>query len=160
MDIKIIYHYNLENKVRMSEDGNNMVKALAGVASFALVSVIGLGTIYVAQNKEASKVEAKAKEELRRQRIKYRQQYRRTSEYQRKKQIYEEKKRQYEESLQEYAYFDENDEMVIKKVTEAQQENLPQGYVKVDNGKVGAQFKVDKDMTGEAFISNLEEINK
>ena len=43
-------------------------------------------------------------------------------------------------SLQEYAYFNENDEMVVTRLTKQQEENLPAGYVKVNKGAPAAKF--------------------
>ena len=62
--------------------------------------------------------------------------------------------------MQEFACFDDNDEMIIKKLTPQQAENPPKGFVRVKNGTTGPQYKVDGTLTGEAAISNLENICK
>ena len=62
--------------------------------------------------------------------------------------------------MQEVAYFDANDEMVITKVDGANAENLPEGYVRVNRGEPVGHYKVGKELTGEAFIKNLENVNK
>lgn len=56
------------------------------------------------------------------------------------------------------AYFNDNDEMVIDKISRSTV-NLPQGYVKLNRSET-VNFKVERDMTGEKFIENLERINK
>ena len=52
--------------------------------------------------------------------------------------------------------------MIIKKVdrAEVEQGKLPAGCVKVQRGEQVGTYRVTKDMTGETFISNLEQINK
>ena len=62
--------------------------------------------------------------------------------------------------MQEVAFFNENDEMVITKVDCDQADELPAGFVKVNRGDPVGHYKVTKDMTGEAFITNLENVNK
>ena len=37
---------------------------------------------------------------------------------------------------------------------------MPAGFVKTHKGQPGSQFKVKGDLTGDAFITNLENINK
>lgn len=54
---------------------------------------------------------------MRQERRKYRDRYRQTAEYQRRIQLHEERTKQREAQLQEVAYFNENDEMVITKVS-------------------------------------------
>ena len=58
------------------------------------------------------------------------------------------------------AFFNENDEMVITKISNEEGETLPEGYVKVNRGEPVGHYKVPKDLQGEAFITNLETINK
>ena len=62
--------------------------------------------------------------------------------------------------MQEVAHFNENDEMVITKLDISQTADLPAGYVKINRGEPVGHYKVSKDMQGEAFITNLENINK
>ena len=62
--------------------------------------------------------------------------------------------------MQEVAHFNENDEMVISKLDLSQTAELPAGYVKINRGEPVGHYKVSKDMQGEAFITNLETINK
>lgn len=50
--------------------------------------------------------------------------------------------------------------MVLTKVSGDGSEPLPEGYVKVNRGEPIGHYKVTKDMSGEAFITNLETINK
>ena len=98
--------------------------------------------------------------QARQERRKYRERYRQTAEYQRRKQLHEEKKREREARLQEVAHFNENDEMVLTKIDVSQTADLPAGYVRVNRGDPVGHYKVSKDMQGEAFITNLENINK
>ena len=59
------------------------------------------------------------------------------------------------------AYFNENDEMVITKVDLRKTDGAtPAGFVKVNLDQPIADFKVTKEMTGERFIENLENVNK
>ena len=58
------------------------------------------------------------------------------------------------------AFFNENDEMVITKIDDNNYEDLPAGFVKVNRGEPIGHYKVSKDLTGEAFITNLETVNK
>ena len=62
--------------------------------------------------------------------------------------------------MQEVAFFNENDEMVITKIDDNKFEDLPAGFVKVNRGEPIGHYKVSKDLTGEAFITNLESVNK
>ena len=62
--------------------------------------------------------------------------------------------------MHEVAFFNENDEMVITKIDGEKYENLPAGFVKVNRGEPIGHFKITKEMSGEAFITNLETINK
>ena len=62
--------------------------------------------------------------------------------------------------MQEVAHFNENDEMIITKIDVSQTEDLPAGYVKVNRGEPVGHYKVGKEIQGEAFITNLEAINK
>ena len=59
------------------------------------------------------------------------------------------------------AYFNENDEMVITKVDMRKTDGeVPNGFVKVNLDEPIADFKVTKEMTGERFIENLENVNR
>ena len=130
------------------------------MAAVAVASVVGMGTaLLYSKSREQAAIEASQKQ-IRQERRKYRERYRQTAEYQRRKQLHEERKRQREATMQEVAFFNENDEMVITKVDAGQTEELPAGYVKVNRGEPIGHYKVSKDMTGEAFITNLETINK
>ena len=62
--------------------------------------------------------------------------------------------------MHEVAFFNENDEMVITKIDGEKYENLPAGFVKVNRGEPIGHYKITKEMSGEAFITNLETINK
>ena len=97
---------------------------------------------------------------MRQERRKYRERYRQTAEYQRRKQLHEEKRREREARMQEVAFFNENDEMVLTRIDVSQGADLPAGYVKVNRGQPVGHYKVGKDLAGEAFITNLETINK
>ena len=50
--------------------------------------------------------------------------------------------------------------MIIIKIDVSQGDDLPAGYVKVNRGEPVGHYKVGKELTGEAFITNLENINK
>ncbi len=50
--------------------------------------------------------------------------------------------------------------MVLTKVDGSKLEDLPIGYVKVNRGEPIGHYKVGKEITGEAFITNLEQVNK
>ena len=50
--------------------------------------------------------------------------------------------------------------MVIKKVHVDETQNLPAGHFIVDFDEHTGQHKVPKEMTGERFIKNLEQVNK
>ena len=54
-------------------------------------------------------------------------------------------------------YFDENDEMVVEKMEQGA--ILPEGYAKLNRSQT-VNYKIERDMTGEKFIENLERINK
>ena len=98
---------------------------------------------------------------MREERRKYRDRYRKTAEYQRRKELYLERKRQREANMQEVAYFNEDDEMVLTKIdTQNNGGELPKGYVRVNRGEPVGHYKVGKELTGEAFIENLEAVNK
>ena len=59
------------------------------------------------------------------------------------------------------AYFNENDEMVITKVDMRKTNgSVPDGFVRVNLDEPLANFKVTKEMAGERFIENLENVNK
>ena len=59
------------------------------------------------------------------------------------------------------AYFNENDEMVITKVDVRKTNGaVPDGFVRVNLDEPIGNFKVTKEMTGERFIENLENVNK
>ena len=59
------------------------------------------------------------------------------------------------------AYFNENDEMVITKVDVRKTNGAtPEGFVRVNLDEPIADFKVTKEMTGEKFIENLENVNR
>ena len=62
--------------------------------------------------------------------------------------------------MQEVAHFIDNDEMVLTKIDVSQTADLPAGYVKVNRGEAVGHYKVGKEMQGDAFITNLEAINK
>ena len=62
--------------------------------------------------------------------------------------------------MQEVAFFNDNDEMVLTKVDGSKIEDLPKGYIKVNRGEPVGHYKVGKEITGEAFITNLENVNK
>ena len=63
--------------------------------------------------------------------------------------------------MQEMAYFNENDEMVVTKVDIRKTNGaVPDGFVRVNLDEPIANFKVTKEMTGERFIENLENVNK
>ena len=62
--------------------------------------------------------------------------------------------------MQEVAHFNDNDEMVITRIDVSMGADLPAGYVKVNRGEPVGHYKVGKELTGEAFITNLENINK
>ena len=66
-----------------------------------------------------------------------------------------------ESRLKTVAFFDENDEMVMKKIDVTLHETLPAGYkfVYLDE-KPLAVHKVTPDITGENFIENLEQVNR
>ena len=74
------------------------------------------------------------------------------------KEIKMERKRLREANLEEFAFFDENDEMVVLKVDKQKVEQLPAGYFRVNRD--APIHKVSKDTTGEMFIKNLEKVNK
>ena len=63
--------------------------------------------------------------------------------------------------MQEVAYFNEDDEMVLTKIdSRTNGGELPKGYVRVNRGEPVGHYKVGKELTGEAFIENLEAVNK
>ena len=62
--------------------------------------------------------------------------------------------------MHEVAFFNENDEMVITKIDGDKYENLPAGFVKVNRSEPIGHYKITKELSGEAFITNLENINK
>ena len=66
-----------------------------------------------------------------------------------------------ESRLRTVAFFDENDEMVLKKIDITQHETLPTGYkfVTLDEKPLPV-LKVTTDITGENFIENLEQVNR
>ena len=97
---------------------------------------------------------------MRQERRKYRDRFRQTAEYQRKKQILDEKKALREARMQEVAYFNDNDEMILTKIDPTEDADLPAGMVRVNRGEAIGHYKVGKELTGEAFITNLEKANK
>ena len=66
-----------------------------------------------------------------------------------------------ESRLKTVAFFDENDEMVMKKIDVTLHETLPAGskFVNLDE-KPLAVHKVTPDITGKNFIENLEQVNR
>ena len=50
--------------------------------------------------------------------------------------------------------------MIITKIDVSQGDDLPAGYVKVNRGEPVGHYKVGNELSGEAFITNLENINK
>ena len=68
-----------------------------------------------------------------------------------------EQRRKREENLQEVCYFNEDDEMVVEKVEQGTV--LPDGYAKLNRSQT-VNYKIERDMSGEKFIENLERINK
>lgn len=56
------------------------------------------------------------------------------------------------------AYFDQNDEMVVKKVNLGENATLPNGCLLMENKP--AVYKVTRELTGDKFIENIESINR
>ena len=133
---------------------------LLALATFATIS-LGLGTALFYQHSQMTKKEQEAKQALKNEKKKHHLRMKKTAEYQRRKKAYEEKKAQLESRLRTVACFDENDEMVLKKIDVTQHETLPDGFkfVHLDE-KPLAVHKVTADLTGENFIENLEQVNK
>ena len=143
----------------MSEQQNTIM----AIAAVTMASVVGMGTALIYSNKRIQAQEEAEKQKIRAERRKYRDRYRQTAEYRRRKEMIKEKRKQRDAQMQEVAYFNENDEMVLTKVKNDAAEDLPAGYVKVnrdDPAQAPGHYKVSKNMTGEAFINNLETINK
>ena len=133
--------------------------ALVTVAAVSIAVTMGTALMY--QHRAMQTMEAETQDAVRKERRRLRNKYRQTAEYQRKKQIHEERKRAREANLQEMAYFNENDEMVITKVDVRKTNGAtPDGFVRVNLDEPIADFKVTKEMTGEKFIENLENVNK
>ena len=65
-----------------------------------------------------------------------------------------------EARLRQVAYFDDNDEMVMTKIDVTKHETLPDGYKFVNLDEPLATTKVTRDLTGDKFVSNLEQVNK
>ena len=65
-----------------------------------------------------------------------------------------------EARLRQVALFDDNDEMVMTKIDVTRHETLPEGYKYVNLDEPLATTKVTKDLTGDKFVSNLEQVNK
>ena len=82
---------------------------------------------------------------------------RNTAEYKARMERYLTRKREYEQSLTSVAYFDENDEMIVKRINIGEGA-LPKGCLLIEESPT--VYKVTKDLTGEKFIQNIENINK
>lgn len=50
--------------------------------------------------------------------------------------------------------------MVMTKISMEGGEDLPPGFMRVNKGEPFGHYKVGKELTGEAFITNLEQVNK
>ena len=72
----------------------------------------------------------------------------------------EEQRRQRDAKLTEVAYFNENDEWIVTKIDLSDGGELPKGYVKVNRDEPIGHYRPGKEITGEAFIRNLENANK
>ena len=81
-----------------------------------------------------------------------------TAEYKARMERYLNRKREYEQGLTSIAYFDENDEMVVKRVNLGEGATLPKGALLMEERPT--IYKVTKDISGEKFIQNIENINK
>ena len=58
------------------------------------------------------------------------------------------------------AYFDDNGEYVITKMDLSKDQELPEGFTKVNREEPIGHYRPGKDLKGEAFITNLENVNK
>ena len=68
------------------------------------------------------------------------------------------RKREYESSLTQVAFFNANDEMIVRKVNLGEGATLPQGCLLMEDKST--VYKVTKEMTGERFIQNIENLNR
>ena len=133
---------------------------MVAMAGLAVASMVTMGTAMFYTQRQIEAAGQQSEQQMRQERRKYRDRYRKTAEFQRRKQIYEERKRHKEAQMQEVAYFNENDEMVLTKIEGSKMDELPAGFVKVNRGEPVGHYKVGKEITGEAFITNLENVNK
>ena len=74
---------------------------------------------------------------------------RNTAEYKARMERFLIRKREYEQGLTSVAYFDENDEMIVKKINIGEGA-LPKGCLLMEERPT--VYKVTKDLTGEKFI--------
>ncbi len=105
----------------------------------------------VAVQKES---ELKIKEERR----KNRKLLRNTAEYKERLERFLKRKREYESSLTQVVFFNANDEMIVRKVNLGEGATLPQGCLLIEDKST--VYKVTKEMTGEKFIQNIENLNR
>ena len=82
-----------------------------------------------------------------------------TQEYKRRKAAFLKRKQEFESSLTEVVTFNDNDEMVVKRIQINEGQALPKGCLAVSDGSA-AVYRVTKDMLqSDKFVNNLEQIN-
>ena len=62
--------------------------------------------------------------------------------------------------MTEVAYFNDNDEWCVTKIDVSKGGELPEGFVKVNRDEPIGHYRPGKDLTGEDFIRNLENVNR
>ena len=82
----------------------------------------------------------------------------RTDEYKRRKELFLEKKREFEKGLTNVAFFNSNDEMIVKKINLDEVKSLPSRHIELNISK-SPKYKISNEFRSEIFIENLEKIN-
>ena len=102
-------------------------KSVLAIATFAAFATLGTA-LYMQQNKMKKKDE-EANAALRREKRKYKARLSQTAEFQQRKQAYLERKKKEEARLRTVAVFNDDDEMVLKKIDVTKYDgSLPKGY--------------------------------
>ena len=120
------------------------------MSAIAAASLIGMGYAYLTQNQRLKEVKREADLKIKEERRRSRKLLRNTAEYKVRLERYLSRKREYEQGLTTVAYFDDNDEMIVKKVNLGDGATLPKGCLLMEEKP--SVYKVTKDLSGEKFI--------
>ena len=140
-----------------TNSSESLIMNAVQLSAIAAASLLGMGCAYLAQNQRLQDVQRESELRIKEEKRRSRKMLRNTAEYKARMERFLIRKREYEQGLTSVAYFDENDEMIVKKINIGEGA-LPKGCLLMEERPT--VYKVTKDLTGEKFIQNIENINK